>query len=742
LIQVDRAFEHHIEWQTSTGQKIPIEVSVLSPPGARGILLREPAQTDRIFEGTIALKPRFPKDADRKLLLDYQLPIRLVPSADWIEIGQHLLLFQDGDHIPITVDPRNLDPGAHRAEVLGFDDAHPERGPLFRIPICVTKPHRCERGVWTGMLTSDTAAVNHHFIAVPSGARDVSVRLRRKGGSGNRIFQLHAVQLVPGESYEAHEWQKAIALAPDELFEASLPIVPGRTLEFCIAQYWNSPGATDLELTLRFHGLAVEESEITLPSDGSPVSIGIRSEVSVERCEPSAKLTAWEEILTPCKYEFQLLTAQRDHLWDEIRPWRLLLQYEFEQSDRQEISLRCPEFLHLLYDSPVDSFRILVLNDQHERVKMEDTEPESFSVEPGKYTVQVELRQTDRNLLEQFTALPLAVRRPLPSSIDLPIDSSAADSLREADAFNDLPMELEPGEQTIIFMKAPADAKIPDAAKTGDRFIGQLYVTRSRTSGIPISHPLKISAGEESRTADPAEEKTTKPFDLQQAQRQFWLTSLKSLTWPDDQKSIDQLVRLVLEQDPQNREVRVSKLHLLDNDDREERLPEIVAAANEVIKLVDSEKLRSWSGARHASQSAEEKKSVQEHEREKQDLVDALYRKGRALAYMELPEVVKDHPIADQKTLDEEFEQNYLQLQSWVDMELQDYFLLKIRRDRRRGDFGQAMKLLNRWIGKGSRKKLYAEKQQAIYESLGWNIWSRNAEHWLLRRFPEQSPAL
>ena len=72
-------------------------------------------------------------------------------------------------------------------------------------------------------------------------------------------------------------------------------------------------------------------------------------------------------------------------------------------------------------------------------------------------------------------------------------------------------------------------------------------------------------------------------------------------------------------------------------------------------------------------------------------LVDALYRKGRAIAYMDLPPVPGAPPMEIPKkpkkraARDKLFEANYAQLRQWVDLDQPKYALLKVRRERRLG---------------------------------------------------------
>lgn len=53
-------------------------------------------------------------------------------------MGKNLHIFLHSSSI--VVDPTNLSDGLHYYEVYGIDSKAPWRGPLFRIPVTITKP--------------------------------------------------------------------------------------------------------------------------------------------------------------------------------------------------------------------------------------------------------------------------------------------------------------------------------------------------------------------------------------------------------------------------------------------------------------------------------------------------------------------------------------------------------------------------------------------------------------------------
>ena len=118
-------------------------------------------------------------------------------------------------------------------------------------------------------------------------------------------------------------------------------------------------------------------------------------------------------------------------------------------------------------------------------------------------------------------------------------------------------------------------------------------------------------------------------------------------------------------------------------------------------------------------------------------LVDALVRKGLALADRELPEVLQQHPLADQQAHEAMFEANYAQWQKWVDPAEGRYALLPARHQWRQQRYGQALALLNKFIAAGEPDVQYFEQRIQLYKLLGWEHLVAAESKWLVLRFPK-----
>jgi hypothetical protein len=160
---------------------------------------------------------------------------------------------------------------------------------------------------------------------------------------------------------------------------------------------------------------------------------------------------------------------------------------------------------------------------------------------------------------------------------------------------------------------------------------------------------------------------------------------------------------------------------------RKQRLSKIVAATDDVLNLIDTAELARDLGLRKAT--AEARRDL---------LADVLYRKGRALGYMELPDVLQQFPIPDAAAHNQAFEQTFSELQRWVDTTQRKYVLLHVRRDRRRGHLVDAVEQLQRLIDQQPANYWYFKKLRDVYSDLGWSHLHRNAASWLVLRYPSR----
>lgn len=728
LIQIDKAFEHHITNEFDA-HFVDLKVRVASRDNARGFYLRDAADINSPVQGTVRVTPELRDIADNDFKLQYDVPVLLECSADWVDVGSHLLITHEGASFETLIDATKLKAGLHATEIIARHADNQKQGPLFRVPIVVTVPEKLTANHFVTKLKASAGSLSRTFLTPPTGSRFAELRLKKVIGPGSSLFYIHNVQLVPGKSFEEHESKSTVSLKRDETFVRRIPVIAGHTLEVCIGQYWSNLGKSDLELEVKFHGVSPSEESINLPSSGEAASLRIHSALEFSHCHLSGFLDRCQRILHPLQVKTNQLSIERDGLWDDQYVWQSVLHYEFEVATKTSVKLLPPGFQDLIYDLPVHSLRIFLFDQNKRLVAADDMYSGRIALKKGKYSLQVELRHLDRSALKKFDKLPMIVEQDI-DRIGLKFYDSHIDAVGESNNFSRL--ELATGDSHQLWTRLPFSQSLPSKASNGDRLLGTISLIQDDPN--PITVDYVIANHRPPNTANSTDQPIT---NLINAERRFLINSLKTLDWSKHQPQIEQITERINNLAPESRELLIARLHLADNDERKQRLPEVIRLADKVIGSVPQAKLQRYFGVRQSPDTPEEKEVHKEMEAAKASLIDALYRKGRALAYMELPEVIESQPIKNQENHNKRLSNHFQQLSRWVDTTTEEYFLLHIRLERRKGNFAQAIQLLNQHDGNGQPVYLHHKKRRDLYELLGWHDWQQYEQNWMLRYFPK-----
>lgn len=124
---------------------------------------------------------------------------------------------------------------------------------------------------------------------------------------------------------------------------------------------------------------------------------------------------------------------------------------------------------------------------------------------------------------------------------------------------------------------------------------------------------------------------------------------------------------------------------------------------------------------------------------ELQDLeAECWYRRGRAIGYLELPDVVAKNPIRDQQWVDTEFERSFQALKRLRDVAQPKYVLLAVRYHRRRQEFGTALQLVREYSRTHPHPVWRYKKTADLYQELGDELHAHEAaaELWVHSQMP------
>jgi hypothetical protein len=113
-----------------------------------------------------------------------------------------------------------------------------------------------------------------------------------------------------------------------------------------------------------------------------------------------------------------------------------------------------------------------------------------------------------------------------------------------------------------------------------------------------------------------------------------------------------------------------------------------------------------------------------------------LYRRVRALAYRELPEVVEQQPIEDRAKYEAELIGAYEQLKELVGHRA-EFIKIDVRMLRRDGQYGRALELLTDH-GKWIEKPWFLKQRRDLLRELGWESPATEAADIYARAFPAE----
>lgn len=777
LIQTPDAFEALARDQGRPAELIRIAATT---GGKRGIYLREPLQAGDDAdpqEFRLNVAPQFHPDATSMEKVNFHLRLELQSTADWVRCGEQITLAAAGELMSVLVDPRELEPGVHFAEIYGIDPEHPDRGPLLRFPITVTRlvptvdegneeeleeleeegiPHLA--GSWMEEHIEDMhpGRIERRFVGVPHEATWADVRFHLEPGDDGgrrRMFMVHFVQAIPGWTNRDGEKNNFLVLEPGVEKVVSFPVQPGRTMEMAIAQYWSSLGSCNLHYELTFHGITSGQREVRLQPGDQAVQVEVSSSLHFENLAPSASLTTSRRLVKPSSATVTQLAEDRDGFSRNRRFHLLELTYAIEQSSAGSVTPRFLKTDDLLYDSEFGGTVWAIYEAGGRRVATDDIWVHPVSLGKGSYTLKLWIRHDSRSKLDALKSMPMALDRPLGSPVSLSVYATHVDAVNGETKFSG--GWTKPREVKRMFVANISSA--PAGALAGDVLLGSITYGKAGThngagqlpGGFPLSvvvattdAPASVSAtGSSSWTwIDPATAKSDKA-KLNKAIRDAKLAFLKSLSIDSNRKGFDKLSEELLKKDDATLPVLVTKLHKLDDvKKRKERLKEVVEAADAVLEQIDKGEIATALIGRPDADDKDDAKNRKQAENLKSLLIDTLYRKGRALGYMELPKVAAKKPVKDKKSHNKQFEETYKALSKWVDPTGDKHFLLHIRRAARKGNIGESLKWLNKYSGGAAPNYWHLEKRRKYYSALGWEHLTDNAWHWRTLHFPGGKP--
>ncbi|GAB4139011.1 MAG: hypothetical protein Tsb009_07640 [Planctomycetaceae bacterium] len=745
LLQVDAALEYLLKYQKATGEQLRFAVRV-SRPGSRnsrGIYLRTAHEVAEPNVSRVSVRAIFPEKTSSREKTKFEMRISLVASEEWVHVGPHFLLTNGGAQFNVEVDSTALKPGAHFAEVLGIDALHPERGPLFRVPVTVIKPTPLDEDTpyqFKDDLKFQAGQIHRRFFVVPDGVEWAKITLRpQTADSQSRRFVFHTLKTRAGQSIDDVGERSFLTLNHGHTSSRKLAVRGGQIVEVCLAQYWSSLGESSVEMEIQFRGLTPDRRTVALNAGDTSTRVELTATTDRESVSPKGSLTTHRTFYRPKSSVIRMLNSQRDRLPNGQSVFELVLTYEFEQTSTGSVTPRFGRIDGFLYDSPFGGHLWMLFDSNKRRIATDDIWPAPVTLRKGHYTLKVRLRHSDRSKLEHQKSLLLSLDRPLKKPISLSMFPSKIAARDGSPRFS--PRVLTRRERVPVIVSGPAISSLPASVMDGDVLLGTISYGQTPDDQRPEGYPVWFTAGGTGRSRKTSTATVTSIAGRNLAEK---ILNLKFQELEEIAKTgkrtkvFDQLTEELLKSGKQKQRVLRAQLILYDHPSfRKERLEQVVKAADALLATIDTEKLARHFGTRVIPGDSKAARLRKQMEKQRDLLTDTLYRKGRALGYMELPEVLEKNPLKNPKQHDKDFEDNFRELQKWVDTTDKKYVLLHVRRERRKQRYGLALEFLRKYDSPNSTNYFYHKKHRDIYEKLGWKHLAGYVSRSMIRRFPK-----
>ncbi|KAL2920688.1 Tripeptidyl-peptidase 2 [Bienertia sinuspersici] len=778
LMQVDKAIEYIRQscGIPSVWYDVKVNLSGKSTPTYRGIYLREASACQQAAEWTVQVAPKFHEDASNiDDLVPFEECIELCSSdSSVVKAPEYLLLTHNGRSFNLIVDPTNLEIGLHYFEVYGIDTKAPWRGPLFRIPVTITKPMaliNCPPAVTFAGMQFCPGHIERRYIEVPVGATWAEATMRTSGFDTSRKFFVDSVQLSPLKRYLKTE--KVVTFSSPTAQTFSFAVEGGKTIELAVAQFWSSgvgsQETTTVDFEIAFHGFKIKNDEIILGGSEAPVRIDVGSLLSSEKLVPSATLKKIRTPLRPVTTKLRTLPTNRDRLPSGKQILALTLTYKFKLEDGAEIEPYIPLLNNRVYDTKFES-QFYMISDANKCIcAWGDIYPKATRVPKGELTLQLFLRHDNMQLLEKMKNLVIFIERTLEDKevIQLSFYSQPDGHVIGNGSFQS--SILVPGSEEAFYVGPPAKDKLPKNCPEGSLLVGAISYGRvsfsgEKDGGDPEKNPVSYQIYYVVPPNKPAEDKgkdisasTSKTVAerLEEEVRDAKIKVLTSLKQNSDEE-LEEWKKLSesLKSEYSSHTPLLAKIleGILSQDKIEDKcchLEEVIDAADEVIDSIDRDELAKYISQKSVPEDDEEEKTKKQMELTRDQLAEALYQKGLALSEIETLKaeraaagMASDQTGTPSDAQQDLFEATYKELRKWADVKSSKYGILSVIREKRSKRLGTALKVLNDLInddGQPPKKKLYDLKLSLI-EEIGWGHIASYERQWMHVRFPSSLP--
>lgn len=648
LLQVEKSFEYLSQYYTELESYVKFIISC-GTEGKKGISIRN-VMDDKTIEYSVTVEPVFLNNAevDAEKKVNFQMSLCLTSDAPWVSVPKYLELMYMARNFNIKIDPSGLHPGVHTTTVRAFDSKNTAKGPVFTFEVTIVRPVISNS---SGSLSYDNVAfdannsIKRHFVLVPNKVTWATLHIKHLDLDTNANFCLHTVQLLPQKLCKYMEYCKMFNMKSNE-FQAHFAVEENVVLEFVLAKYWSSFANINLSYKLQFHGVSPQTKSLAMYHGMGLQSVTLKPGIKNEEILPAVSLKHVITVLKPNEGKIIALT-DRDVIPPQRPIYQLNLSYTFSLSKSSEAHATCGLFGELLYECEYESQLWMIFDSNKQYITAGDaySSRHVYKLDKGEYTIKMHVRHERRELLEKIVDLPIQLVQKLQNSLSL-------------DVYNNHHQATIFGKKSSNFIITPnSDLITLNIGSLSNDKISSLKLT----AGQCLSGNMLFAKDENGKKVDTydfkyfitdsikskngpklVDENKTKLDEFNEAVCDTKLNWLIKLEYgPDARNLYDSLCE---EFGDKNSSVHTSWIQCIEPDDKRkfpssfkdfdvDKLNLIIAAADRVLSMINQNDLLEFYGIK-SDQRPEASKLKTANDRLKNNLVEAISRKGAALCQL------------------------------------------------------------------------------------------------------------
>ena len=324
--------------------------------------------------------------------------------------------------------------------------------------------------------------IHRKFVHIPASATwaDFRPAWRAHGCDTSRQFMLHCIFLLPDVAHRDHEINKYFSITNEEEVRYAMDVVGGRTVELCLAQYWNCDGDTVMDMEVAFHSIKCEQGESEVVWDGSEVlhRLDVSTALRTELVSPSVSLKAIQQPIRPSAFLLSAL-APADTLPRSRQIYQLVLTYHWECRDEStKLIVRLPPLQGVLYESQYESQLYLLFDSNKRLIGSSDAWPKPIDVKRGKYTVRVQIRHEETALLERLKEMVALFETLLVKPIELSVHPTFNAAVAGGQKWGDKRL-MRRGQRKPFWVGSPDTKQLPAWVKGGEMLKGEMTLSKA-----------------------------------------------------------------------------------------------------------------------------------------------------------------------------------------------------------------------------------------------------------------------